>query len=88
MEKLELINVAIEARKLAYVPYSHFAVGAAILTKDGKVFKGANVENSSYPCGICAERNALYHAMMEGYKKDDLLALAIVADTDEPCSPS
>lgn len=87
MEKLELINVAIEARKLAYVPYSHFAVGAAILTKDGKVFKGANVENSSYPCGICAERNALYHAMMEGYKKDDLLALAIVADTDEPCSP-
>ncbi len=87
MDKLELIKLAIEARKLAYIPYSHFAVGAAILTKDNKVFKGANVENSSYPCGICAERNAIFHAMMEGYKKDDFEALAIVADTEEPCSP-
>ena len=83
----ELINKAILARGLSYSPYSHFAVGAALLCKDGKVFVGSNVENSSYPLCMCAERNALYNAMMNGYKKDDFVALAIVADTDEPCSP-
>ena len=87
MDKKELINSAIEARKLSYSPYSHFAVGAAVLTKDGKVFQGANVENSSYPLCMCAERNALYNALMHGYKKSDLLALALSADTDGPCSP-
>ena len=87
MEREQLILKAREARKLSYSPYSHFAVGAAVLTKDGKVFVGANVENSSYPLCMCAERNALYNAMMNGYKKDDFVALAIVADTDEPCSP-
>ena len=84
---LELINQAITARGHSYSPYSKFAVGAALLCKDGKVFIGANVENSSYPLCMCAERNALYNAMMNGYKKDDFLALAIAADTDEPCSP-
>ena len=83
----ELIKKAEEARQLSYSPYSHFAVGAAVLTKDGKVFLGANVENSSYPLCMCAERNALYNAMMNGYKKDDLVALALIADTEEPCSP-
>ena len=87
MNKKELIDNALEARKLSYSPYSNFAVGAALLCKDGKVFYGANVENSSYPLCMCAERNALYHAMMNGYKKEDFVALAIVADTDEPCSP-
>ena len=87
MKKEELIKAAEEARKLSYSPYSHFAVGAALLTKDGKVFLGANIENSSYPLCMCAERNALYNAMMNGYKKEDFVALAIVADTDEPCSP-
>ena len=87
MNKKELIDNALEARKLSYSPYSEFAVGAALLCKDGKVFYGANVENSSYPLCMCAERNALYNAMMNGYKKDDFVALAIVADTDEPCSP-
>ena len=76
-----------EARNLSYSPYSKFKVGAALLCKDGKVFKGANVENSSYPLCMCAERNALYNAMMNGYKKEDFAALAISADTDEPCSP-
>ena len=84
---IELINDAIKARGYSYSPYSHFAVGAALLCKDGKVFLGSNVENSSYPLCMCAERNALYSAMMNGYKKDDFLALAIAADTDEPCSP-
>ena len=83
----QLISAATEARKLSYSPYSHFAVGAALLCKDGKVFVGANIENSSYPLCMCAERNALYNAMLNGYKKSDFMALAIVADTDEPCSP-
>ena len=87
MEKEKLILKAREARELSYSPYSKFKVGAALLTKDGKVFLGANIENSSYPLCMCAERNALYHAMMNGYKKDDFVALALSADTDEPCSP-
>ena len=87
MKKEELVSKAIEARKLSYSPYSHFAVGAAVLTKDGRVFLGANVENSSYPLCMCAERNALYNAYMNGYKKEDLEALALSADTDGPCSP-
>ena len=87
MDKKELVQKAIEARRLSYSPYSHFAVGAAVLTKDGRVFLGANIENSSYPLCMCAERNALYHAMLNGYKKEDLAALALIAATDEPCSP-
>ena len=87
MDKKELILKAKEARALSYSPYSRFAVGAAVLTKDGKVFVGANIENSAYPLCMCAERNALYHAMMNGYKKDDFVALALSADTDGPCSP-
>lgn len=83
----ELVKKAIEARELSYSPYSKFKVGAALLCKDGKVFVGANVENSSYPLCMCAERNALYSAMMNGYKKSDFVSLAIAADTDEPCSP-
>ena len=87
MNKEQLVEKAKEARKLSYSPYSHFAVGAAILTKDGEVFLGANIENSAYPLCMCAERNALYNAYMHGYKKDDIVALALIADTDEPCSP-
>ena len=87
MKREELIKQAEGARKLSYSPYSHFAVGAALLTKDGKVFLGANIENSSYPLCMCAERNALYNAMMDGYQKEDFAALALTADTDEPCSP-
>ena len=87
MNPNQLVEKALEARILSYSPYSNFAVGAALLCKDGRVFTGANVENSSYPLCMCAERNALYNAMMNGYKKDDFVALAIVADTNEPCSP-
>lgn len=87
MENKVLVQKANEARSLSYSPYSRFAVGAALLTKDGQVFLGANIENSSYPLCMCAERNALYNAMMHGYKKSDFLALALSADTDGPCSP-
>ena len=87
MKREELIEKAKEARSLSYSPYSHFAVGAALLCKDGRVFVGANIENSSYPLCMCAERNALYNAKMNGVKKEDMVALALSADTDEPCSP-
>ena len=87
MKPNELIEKAKEARKLSYSPYSHFAVGAALLCKDGTVYVGSNVENSSYPLCMCAERNALYSAKMHGVKKEDMVALALSADTDEPCSP-
>ena len=87
MTNQDLIKLAVDARKLSYSPYSNFKVGAALLCKDGKVFVGSNVENSSYPFWMCAERNALYNAMMNGYKKEEFLALAIAADTDEACSP-
>lgn len=87
MKSKELINAAIKAREKSYSPYSHFAVGAAILTKDGKVFIGANIENASYPLCMCAERNAIYNAYLNGYKADEILALAVVADTDGACSP-
>lgn len=83
----ELLDKAKQARTLSYSPYSHFAVGAALECTDGSVFCGANIENASFPLGMCAERNAIYHALMRGKKKEDFVSLAIVADTDEPCSP-
>ena len=87
METKQLIELAKEARELSYSPYSNFAVGAVVLTKDGKIFKGSNVENASYPLCMCAERNAIYNAYMNGYKKEDLVSLTLVADTDAPCTP-
>ena len=83
----ELLDKAKQARTLSYSPYSHFAVGAALECADGSVLCGANIENASFPLGMCAERNAIYHALMRGKKKEDFVSLAIVADTDEPCSP-
>ena len=87
MTKEQLIAKAKEARELSYSPYSHFAVGAAVEMKDGQVFLGANIENSAYSLCMCAERNALYNAYMHGYKKEDFKAMALCADTDDPCSP-
>lgn len=83
----ELVALAIEARERSYSPYSKFAVGAALVCHDGSVYIGANVENASYPLCMCAERNALYGAMMDGKRADDMAALAVVADTEGPCSP-
>ena len=87
MNAKELVKKAEEARKLSYSPYSHFAVGAVILCKDGQLFQGANIENSAYPLCMCAERNALYNAYMHGKRKEDIVALALTADTDGPCAP-
>ncbi len=87
MNKSTLIEIAKEARALSYSPYSHFAVGAAVLSRDGRIFKGANVENSSYPLSLCAERNAIANAMMNGVKPGDMVSMAIIADTDDVCAP-
>ena len=87
MDNLTLIKEAKLARTKAYAPYSKFLVGAALLCEDGTIFHGANVENSSYSLCMCAERNALYHAYMNGYQKSDFVALALVGDTDRPISP-
>ena len=75
-----LISEAIEARKMAYVPYSHFAVGAALLTADGKVFRGCNIENGAYGPTNCAERTAFFKAVSEGER--DFAAIAIVGGPD------
>lgn len=78
IDKEMLINEAIKARLEAYVPYSGYAVGAAVLSKDGQVFRGCNIENSAYGCTMCAERVALFKARSEGVT--DFIALAIVVD--------
>lgn len=82
--KEQLIQEAIEARKQAYVPYSRFQVGAAVLT-DGKVYRGCNVENASFGLTNCAERTAIFKAVSEGSRKIE--AVAVVADTEGPVSP-
>ncbi len=71
----ELINLAIEAREHAYTPYSHFKVGAALLTSTGKVYQGANMECSSYGMTVCAERVALLKALYEGERKFEKIAI-------------
>ena len=71
-----LLAIAEEARELAYSPYSGITVGAALLTKDGKIFKGANIENASYTPTVCAERVAMFTAVHKGERK--FTAMAIV----------
>lgn len=85
MKQEELIQYAIEAMKKAYVPYSKFQVGAALLTKEGEVVQGCNIENASYGLTNCAERTALYKAISEGKTSFD--KLVVVASMDRPCSP-
>jgi cytidine deaminase len=81
----KLYKMALEARNNAYVPYSKFKVGAALLTEDGEVYTGANVENVSYGLSMCAERNAIFKANIDGKRK--YKALMVVADTKGPISP-
>jgi cytidine deaminase len=81
----KLIEESKKAREKAYVPYSKFGVGAALLTTDGKVYHGCNIENAAYSMCNCAERTALFSAYAEGDR--DFKMLAVVADTDRPCSP-
>lgn len=85
VEPKQLIDEAIAASKQAHVPYSHFHVGAALLTTDGKIYRGCNIENASYGLTNCAERTAIFKAVSEGDKQ--FSAIAVVGDTDGPISP-
>ncbi len=78
----ELYERAEVAAERAYAPYSEYRVGAAVLTRDGHVFEGVNVENAAYPLGVCAEKTAIAKAVSEGYKPGDLEAIGITAS---PC---
>lgn len=80
-----LIDHAIVAREKTYSPYSHFGVGAALLCEDGAIYEGCNIENASYGLTNCAERTAIFKAVLEGHTK--FKALAVVADTEGPCAP-
>jgi cytidine deaminase len=82
-----LIREAREARDRAYAPYSAFRVGAAVLTRGGRVFTGCNIENASYGLCICAERTALFMAIASGCPRGDFTHLAVVGDTAEPLTP-
>ncbi|WP_096440474.1 cytidine deaminase [Alteribacter populi] len=85
MDVKKLISEAKTARDKAYVPYSKFKVGAALLSKDGDVFHGCNIENAAYSMCNCAERTALFKAVSEGVTQFD--AIAVIADTEGPVSP-
>jgi len=85
MENKQLVSQAVEAKRNAYNPYSGYSVGAALLSEDGTVFTGCNIENIAYPSGICAERVAFSKAISEGYRK--FKAIAIVGSTDEMAYP-
>jgi len=85
-EELSSLSVACQsAKELAYCPYSNFRVGCALLCEDGQIVQGANIENASYPVGVCAERAALCKAIIEGKKK--FRAVAVATDIEPPASP-
>ena len=87
MTYAKLIDEARAAREMAYVPYSKFKVGAALETRDGRIFRGCNVENASYGLCNCAERTAFFSAIAAGYKPGDFSALAVIGQTDGPIAP-
>ncbi len=75
MDNKTLVKEALAAREMAYTPYSGFAVGAALLTKEGKVYRGCNIENASYTPTVCAERTAFFKAVSEGEKEFEAIAI-------------
>lgn len=85
MQVQELCQKALDMLQMAYVPYSHFPVGAALECDDGTVFTGCNIENASYTPTICAERTAVFKAVSEGHRK--FVRIAIAADTDGFTAP-
>jgi len=80
----KLVEMALAVRKLAYAPYSNYAVGAALLTEDGEVFTGCNVENAVYPATCCAERVAIFKAVSEGHHRFQAIAVA-TENGGSPC---
>lgn len=87
----ELVKLAYKAREKSYSPYSHFAVGAALLCKSGKVYLGCNIENASFPMTNCAERTAFFKAVSEGEKEFEAIAICggptDGREYDDYCSP-
>ncbi|MEK3881613.1 cytidine deaminase [Paenibacillus sp. PL2-23] len=84
---VELLRAAREAMRRAYVPYSGFQVGAALLDRDGVIHYGCNVENAAYGPTNCAERTALFRAIADGHPPGQFQAIAVMGDTDGPITP-
>ncbi len=80
MHKEEVLKLAFKAMGNAYAPYSNYHVGACVVTKDGTTFLGANIENASFGATNCGERSAIFAAYSNGYRKEDIEAIAIVTD--------
>ena len=85
MATTELINLAVEVSNQAYVPYSHFPIGAVLLTKDGEIYTGVNIENASFGLTNCGERTAIFKAVSEGAR--EFQELIIYGQTEKPISP-
>ena len=83
-ESQALIDLAQDVRKYAYVPYSHYPVGAALRARDGRIFTGVNVENAAFPVTNCAERTAVFKAISEGAREFDVIAL-VTDNGGSPC---
>ena len=83
-KRSEIIRLAIQSRERAYVPYSNFSVGAALLTEEGEIFTGCNIENQSYPAGLCAERTAIFSAVAAGHLHFQGIAVSGGAKGKEP----
>ena len=84
--KDKLIHAALEARKTAYTPYSHYQVGAALLAEDGEIIAGCNIENASYGATCCAERTAVFKAVSEGKRRFKAIAIAGGLEGEEPAN--
>ena len=84
-QKELLLKLATEARDHSYSPYSHYAVGAALLTKDGKIYQGCNIENASFTPTICAERTAFFKAIFDGVR--EFAAIAVIGTGEMPAYP-
>ena len=80
MQKEEVLKLAFKAMGNAYAPYSNYHVGACVVTKDGSTFLGANIENASFGATNCGERSAIFFFFSNGYRKEDIEAIAIVTD--------
>ena len=83
-ERQSLIDLANEARRRAYAPYSNYRVGAALRTTSGRIFTGVNVENAAYPTSICAERTAVFKAVSEGEREIEIIAV-VTDNGGSPC---